>query len=61
MNQQELSDATDPDLKASLAAIKRAAETARKIAVQTDTHIVVVEDGVIERISAEVLRRERQA
>ena len=57
MTQQELSQAKDPDLSASLVAIKRAAVEARKIAIQTGTDIVIVQDNQIQRISAATLRQ----
>ena len=57
MTQQDLSKARNPDLRASLAALQRAAELARQIAVQTDTAIVVVQDGKLLRIPAEQLRK----
>ena len=61
MKPQDLSKARNPDLRASLAAMVRAAELARQIAVQTGTAIVVVRDGKPVRITAEELRRERRA
>lgn len=57
MTQQDLSKAKDADLRASLAAMQRAAEMARKTAIQTDTEIVIVRAGKIERIPAEQLRK----
>ena len=56
MNHNDLARATDPDLRASLAAMKRAALAARKTAIQTDTGIIVVRDGKPVRISAKQLR-----
>jgi hypothetical protein len=56
MKQQDLSKAKNPDLRASLAAMQRAAELARRTAMQTDTAIVVVQNGKLVRISAEQLR-----
>lgn len=56
MTPQELAKAKNPDLRASLAAMHRAARLARKIAMQTDTGIVVVREGKLLRISAEQLR-----
>jgi Tfp pilus assembly protein FimT len=41
MNPRDLSEAKDPDLRASLVAIQRAARLAREQAVQTNTAIVV--------------------
>ena len=61
MTQHELAKAKDPDLRASLQAIKRAAIEARRIAVQTDTGIIIVRDKKIVRLSAEDLRRGQKA
>lgn len=60
MAQQELSKARNPDLRASLAAMRRAAEMARKTAIQTDTEIVVVKDGKLVRIPADQLRETKE-
>ena len=56
MIQRDLSKAKNPDQRASLAALRRAAQMARQIAVQTDTEIVVVRDGKLVWIPAEQLR-----
>lgn len=61
MTQQELSKARNPDLRASLAAMQRAADLARRTAVQTGTAIVLVRDGQPVRITAEDLSKEQQA
>ena len=61
MKPQDLSKARNPDLRASLAAMVRAAELARQIALQTGTAIVVVRDGKPVRITAEELRKEHRA
>jgi len=47
------------DSRAALTALKRAAEAARKTAIQTDTAIIVVENGKRLRITAEQLRKEQ--
>lgn len=60
MTQQELSKAKNPDLRASLAAMRRAAELARQTALQTDTAIVVVRDGKPVRIPAAQLREQQK-
>lgn len=57
MTQKDLSKARNPDLRASLAALQRAARMARQIAIQTDTAIVVVQNGKVVRISADELRK----
>jgi hypothetical protein len=58
MTQQELSKARNPDLRASMAAMQRAAKQARQIAIQTHTAIVVVEGGKVRRVSAAELLRQ---
>ena len=57
MSRQDLSKAKDADLRASLVAMQRAADMARKTAIQTNTEIVIVRDGKLERIPAEELRK----
>lgn len=56
MKPHDISNARDPDMRASLAALRRAAQLARKTAIQTDTELVVVRDGHTVRIPAETLR-----
>ncbi|MBB3102678.1 hypothetical protein [Azomonas macrocytogenes] len=55
---KDIFEAKNPDLRAALAAMQRAAELARRTAIQTDTAIVVVRDGQRMRITAEQLRQE---
>ncbi len=52
-----IQEAKDPNLPASVAAMNRAAEAARKIAIQTGTNLIVVKDGLLVRIPPEVLRK----
>jgi hypothetical protein len=42
----------------ALAAMKRAAQLARKTAIQTDTAIIMIRDGKCVRVTAEELRKE---
>lgn len=58
MNKADISQARNPDLRASLAALQRAAESARQIAVQTNTAIVLVENGKLIKVPAEQLRKQ---
>jgi hypothetical protein len=58
MNPQDLPKAKNPDLIASLTAIRRAAQAARATAVQTGTAVVVVRDHQVVRVPAETLRQE---
>ena len=60
MTQKDLSQAKNPDLRASLVAMRRAAEMARRVAIQTDTEIIVVRDGKPVRISAAQLREGKE-
>ncbi len=57
MTAQDISQAKDPDLRASLAAMQRAAALARKTAIQTETYIVIVEGEKLVRVSADELRQ----
>ena len=57
MNTPDISKAKDPDLRASLAAMQRAALLARKTAIQTETYIDIVENGQLVRVSADELRQ----
>ncbi|WKJ89941.1 hypothetical protein QZJ86_18330 [Methylomonas montana] len=56
MNTPDISTAKDPALRASVVAMQRAALLARQTAIQTETHIVIVEDDKLVRISADELR-----
>ncbi|MEO8006293.1 MAG: hypothetical protein ABI771_15365 [Betaproteobacteria bacterium] len=57
MTADELSKAKDPDLPASLIAMKRAAKSARELAIRTNTAIILMQDGKVVRITAEELRK----
>jgi len=57
MTMINIQEAKDPNLPASVAAMNRAAEAARKIAIQTGTNLIVVKDGLLVRIPPEVLRK----
>ncbi|KAA0911580.1 hypothetical protein [Pusillimonas sp. ANT_WB101] len=61
MKTPDISTAKNADLRASLAALQRAAKSARQTAIQTDTAIVVVKDGKLIRIPAEELRKNTTA
>ena len=58
MKAQDISTASNPDMRGSLAALRRASALARKIAIDTGTGIVVVRDGRTVYIPAATLRRE---
>jgi hypothetical protein len=60
MTAKELAKARNPDLRGSLAAMRRAADLARKTAIQTDTGIIIVRDGKPVRISAAQLREGKE-
>ena len=61
MNANDISNAKDPDLRASLGALRRAAQLARKTAIQTETDLVIVKDGRMQRISPDELRQQVEA
>lgn len=56
MTQEQLSQAKDKDLAASLIAMQRAARLAREQAVRTDTAIIVLRNRALVRVSAKELR-----
>lgn len=60
MKGEDIAKAKDPDLRASLAAMQRAAALARKTAIQTETSLVIVKDEKLLRISAEELRKQSE-
>lgn len=45
MNRKSIDHAKDPDLRASLAAIRRAAKRARLVAAKTGTQLVLARNG----------------
>jgi hypothetical protein len=53
---RDISEAKDPDLRASPVAMRRAAELARKIAIQTGTDLIVMKDGKLTRLHPQDLR-----
>ncbi len=61
MNASDLSKAKDPDVRAALGALRRAAQSARKTVMQTNTHLVIMKDGRLQRISASELALQEAA
>lgn len=57
----DASQIKNPLLRDSIAAMHRAAEMARDIAIQTNTGIVVTRNGEIVHVSADELRAEKAA
>lgn len=51
MNPQPIDTARDVDLRLSVAAMHRAAQRARELALQTGTAIVISRQGVVQMIS----------
>ena len=60
MNTQDISNTKDPDLRFSMAALRRASELARREAIQTGTDIVVVRHGRLVRIEAKTLQQQAE-
>ena len=60
MTADQLSKAKDQDIPASLIAMRRAAQAARELAMQTNTAIIVAQNGKLVRITADELRRVRK-
>lgn len=59
MNTKQPAKPSTPESRRALAALERAAELARKTAIQTDTAIIVVKDGKRVRITADELRQQQ--
>ena len=60
MKTNDITKAKNPALRGSLNALRRSAAAARKVAIQTDTHLVIVKDGQLLRLSAEDLRQQAE-
>ncbi len=58
MKSTDLSEARDPVLRGSIAALRRAAVLARQTAIRTETALVIMEGGRLVRIPAAELRRQ---
>lgn len=56
MDKKDIANAKNPDLRASMNALRRASGLAIQTAIQTNTAIVIMEDGEIVRISGEELQ-----
>jgi hypothetical protein len=61
MNANDLSKAKDPDVRAALGALRRAAQSARKTVMQTNTHLIIMKDGRMQRIAASELALQEAA
>lgn len=61
MNAQDLSKAKNPDVRAALGALRRAAQAARKTVIQTNTHLIVMKEGRLQRITASELVQQEVA
>ena len=60
INMKSIQEAKDPVLRASVAAMNRAAEAARRTAIQTGTDLIIMKNGKLTRISSESLREANQ-
>jgi hypothetical protein len=61
MNVKDIRLSDDPDLAGSYAAMQRAGQAAIDLAIQTNTAIVIMLDGKVQRIPAAELIKQRQA
>jgi len=61
MNIKDIRLSDDPDLAGSYAAMQRAGQAAIDLAIQTNTAIVIMLDGKVQRIPAAELIKQRQA
>lgn len=61
MKPHDISSAKSADLRASMTALRRASQLARKTAIQTGTGLIVVRNGRTVRLSADSLRSQIDA
>jgi hypothetical protein len=61
MNTRDIRSSSDPDLAGSYAAMMRASRAAEDLAISTNTSIIVSIDGKDVRMTAEELKKIRQA
>jgi hypothetical protein len=54
---KDIREARDPAMRRSLAALQRAAEDARRIAIQTGTDLIIMRDGKICRLPPEEIAK----
>ena len=59
MNPKDISQAKNPGMRGAMAAMRRAADMARQVAIQTNTAIVQVKDGKPVRVTADNLRKQQ--
>lgn len=58
---QKVRGSKDPDIQASIAALRRAARRAKQIALETNTPVYVLKDGRIVDLTKEKKRRVTRA
>jgi hypothetical protein len=61
ITEKEKNLSSDSEIRDALNALRRAAEMALQTAIQTETAIIIVQDGKQVRITAEELRKEQAA
>lgn len=61
MKMHDIRKAKDPALRDSIVALQRASLQARKTAIQTNTHLIIMRDGEILRISASELLKQMES
>jgi hypothetical protein len=54
---KDIRECSDPAMRGSMAAIQRAAEEARRIAIQAGTELIVMRDGEICSLSPEEIAK----
>jgi hypothetical protein len=54
---KDIRECSDPVMRGSMAALQRAAEEARRIAIQTGTELITMREGKICRLSPEEIAK----
>ncbi len=58
MNHKPISQAKDPDIRNAQAVMNRAVQTARKIATQANTSLIIIQNGQLREISPAELKQQ---
>jgi hypothetical protein len=59
MIKKEKNSLSDPEIRDAINAMQRAAQLARETAIQTDTAIIILQDGKRIRLTADELRKQQ--
>lgn len=61
MNNKDISEAKDPDIRSSMVALQRASLLARQTAIRTGTRLIIVKDGQLLRLTSEEILKSSES